>query len=342
MQIDSIEGRDEFRTKEENEFYDYQLVKMNIAKMKQMSNDRDFVALANVLTGLYNQSVVHNTIDKLELFNQTHYGTKVLVQQYIEEIKLATRLVMSASPQEFDFKMKLNFLQRLDTSFGKTALCLSGGASLAFHHFGVIRALVEAKCLPRIISGASGGAMVGGWLCVRSDQEVLDLFTPEMSKYITPSNDSWLTRIMRFFRSGALFSWEDWIEMTRFCCKGDTTFAEAYAMSGRIFNIPVTSLHKYSTNMVLNHISAPNVVLWSAILASSAIPTILTKVTLYKKENGKVVPFLDFGACFADGSIKNDLPFKQLAELFQVKFFFSFTVKPTFSSYCTCCKRNGW
>ena len=45
---------------------------------------------------------------------------------------------------------------------------------MAYFHFGVIRALIESKNMPTILSGASGGAMVSAWIAVRTDQEVLE------------------------------------------------------------------------------------------------------------------------------------------------------------------------
>ena len=55
---------------------------------------------------------------------------------------------------------------------------------------------------------------------------------------------------------------------------------------------------------------------------ASAIPMVLKPVTLHcKDDHGNVVPFLGFGSCFADGSIKNDLPLQQLAEVFNVNYF---------------------
>ena len=78
------------------------------------------------------------------------------------------------------------------------------------------------------------------------------------------------------------------------CCKGDTTFEEAFLLTGRICNITTTSSHKHSAPLVLNYITSPHVVIWSAILASAAIPIILNKVTLFVKENGIFLICLNF------------------------------------------------
>jgi len=38
---------------------------------------------------------------------------------------------------------------------------------------GVVRALLEQKLLPRVISGTSGGSIVAGFLAQRTDEELL-------------------------------------------------------------------------------------------------------------------------------------------------------------------------
>jgi hypothetical protein len=64
------------------------------------------------------------------------------------------------------------------------------------------------------------------------------------------------------------------------------------------------------------------VVIWSAVLASSAIPCVLEPMTLYAKDaQGLVTPYFGFGKCWSDGTIKNDLPMTQLAEMFNVNYF---------------------
>lgn len=76
--------------------------------------------------------------------------------------------VSKASPRSLGMsqQMKLNFFHGIilsnilmeDTrqSFGGTALLLQGGATFGLYHLGVVKALNEAKLLPRVICGSSG------------------------------------------------------------------------------------------------------------------------------------------------------------------------------------------
>jgi predicted acylesterase/phospholipase RssA len=69
-------------------------------------------------------------------------------------------------------KMVRDYLQDLRLFTGKSALCLSGGGSLAMAHVGVVRALHAQALLPRLISGTSGGAIVAAIVCLTKDSEL--------------------------------------------------------------------------------------------------------------------------------------------------------------------------
>ena len=72
-------------------------------------------------------------------------------------------------------------------------------------------------------------------------------------------------RLRRLSTAGALFDWKLWIDKARVATLGDTTFLEAYRRTGRILNIPITSRHKHSGPVVLNYVSAPNVLVRCAL-----------------------------------------------------------------------------
>jgi hypothetical protein len=57
-----------------------------------------------------------------------------------------------------EYKKREFFSDAFD-SYGRTALCLSGGAALVFGHFGVVKALFDLKMLPHIITGTSAGTL---------------------------------------------------------------------------------------------------------------------------------------------------------------------------------------
>ena len=60
----------------------------------------------------------------------------------------------------------------------------------------------------------------------------------------------------------------------------DMTFLEIYEENKWNLNITVTMGSMQSENQLLNYLTAPNVVVWSAVLASCAIPLVFEGVEL--------------------------------------------------------------
>lgn len=79
-----------------------------------------------------------------------------------------------------------------------------------------------------------------------------------------------------------------------FFTMGSMTFLEAFQRTGRVLNISVIPYDTYSPLKLLNYINSPNCVIYSAVIASAAVPGILNPVLLLKKDaNGKITP-MDF------------------------------------------------
>jgi len=73
----------------------------------------------------------------------------------------------------------------------------------------------------------------------------------------------------------------------------------------------------------LNYLTAPNVIISTAVCASCAIPLVYEPVKiLCKNDKNETVPFFQGDQMkFVDGSIGADLPMKNLSELFNVNCF---------------------
>jgi TAG lipase/steryl ester hydrolase/phospholipase A2/LPA acyltransferase len=72
---------------------------------------------------------------------------------------------------------RLAFFNEMRHSYGRTALLLSGGATLGLYHFGVVKALMENRLMPRVLGGASAGSIVCAVIGTRTDEECMrDLF----------------------------------------------------------------------------------------------------------------------------------------------------------------------
>jgi predicted acylesterase/phospholipase RssA len=62
---------------------------------------------------------------------------------------------------------------------------------------------------------------------------------------------------------------------------GDITFQEAYDKTGWIFNVTVTGYGEHDQDRILNYLTAPNVLIWSAVCCSCSIPHIYGASDLY-------------------------------------------------------------
>jgi hypothetical protein len=74
----------------------------------------------------------------------------------------------------------------------------------------------------------------------------------------------------------------------------------------------IDSSNHPSPTKLLNYITSPDTVIWSALLASAAVPGILNPVVLMQKlKNGQIVPW-NWGSKFKDGSLRVDIPLQAL------------------------------
>jgi len=73
---------------------------------------------------------------------------------------------------------------------------------------------------------------------------------------------------------------------------GDITFHEAYERTGRILNITVSPGSDWEKPRLLNYLTAPTVLIWSAASASCALPGLYEAVELVSKNSkGELVPY---------------------------------------------------
>lgn len=70
---------------------------------------------------------------------------------------------------------------------------------------------------------------------------------------------------------------------------------------------------------LLNYLTSPDVVIWSAVVASCAVPLFYKSVEILSKcpKSGRIGPWhFSSTTTWIDGSVRNDLPMKGLAEVF--------------------------
>lgn len=101
---------------------------------------------------------------------------------------------------------------------------------------------------------------------------------------------------------------------------GNTTFLEAYKRTGRILNISVIPYDTHSPTKLLNYLTAPNCVIYSAVIASAAVPGIIQPVVLLEKRaDGTIQPW-EYQGKHKDGSLRVDIPLDSIHLLFNTSF----------------------
>ena len=226
---------------------------------------------------------------------------------------------------------------------GTYALALSGGGMLSAFHVGVVYTLQKQGLLPRVLSGSSGGAIVAAVVCTRDEAELVRFFET------WPHIDAPLTKLfMSFFgahslrermrnlllRTGFMLPSAGMRNSLRLLL-GDLTFAEAHERSGRVLNVSVSGTRPGEQPRLLNHLTAGEVLVWSAVAVSCAFPGLYAPMPLLAKRNGQFVHWLSPGAPapdllstsaasgflqrhFRDGSVDADIPRHALSQLFNV------------------------
>ncbi|CAK7215043.1 triacylglycerol lipase [Sporothrix bragantina] len=197
---------------------------------------------------------------------------------------------------------KRRLFNNLRQSFGRTTLVFQGGSIFGACHLGVARALFLRGLLPRILTGTGTGALIAALLGTHTDEELPDLLDgvgidlsafdavrkrkEEREELHGDGNSKgwtswsfsrtfrtrWETlhrRLARFWNEGYFLD----VTVLEQCVRdnaGNMTFEEAYRRTGRTLNITVVTGGAADVPSVLNFVTAPNVLIWTAAVASNA------------------------------------------------------------------------
>lgn len=318
------EGGRKWKADEKSDVYDMVLVKVYLKTMSKAREENDLNAL-----GLCLRTVLHRNfagIDRLLHLRFARVGTKKLVQEFHDEIVASIKHIADTDDDERVLEM-LQVLKESYRSLGRTALCLSGGGALAMYHFGVLKTLLREGLCPQVVSGTSGGSIVAAYLSCQPPGELLESIRPDVtSRYGRRWFPTPLKMALHFLKQGVLMDADSFSKTTK-AYFGDTTFEEAFALSGRAVSIQVSIGSQ--TGYVLNHLTSPNVLLRTAVCASCALPGLMRPVEILAKDkNGNLVPFHPPDVKSYDGTITQDIPSARLTELFNCNHFVVSQVNP--------------
>ena len=338
-QLDKFLGNEEWKNDPEYAYYDHKTVRRVTAqlvelreKVQEANNERDSTTdgprAIDDLKSLLENCIKNNFVgvENPRLYSESYLGTKKLVQKFIDETQKSLKTILD-SPLISDDDKKV-FLRHLDTNYGRTALCLSGGATFAYYHLGVIKALLETNDLPEIITGTSGGALVAALAATRTNEELKRLLVPTLAYRIKACSEPFSVWSRRWWKTGARFDSVEWARQCAWFCHGSMTFLEAFERTGRILNVTCVPSDPHSPTILANYLTSPDCVIWSAVLASAAVPGILNPIVLMRKQrDGTLAPY-SFGHKWKDGSLRTDIPLKSLNLHFNVNFSIVSQVNP--------------
>ncbi|CAO3631008.1 unnamed protein product [Mucor hiemalis] len=305
--------------------YDYKLIASRLEHLRKARNEED----VDNMTYLLRSGLLRNFggICERKLFSHSYVGTKKLIEEYMEEV--VTQIEYIESTSDFDAQAKIKFFSDTRQSFGCSALVLQGGTALALYHIGVVKALNEQGLLPRIISGTAIGAMIAALICIHTDEELPHILQPDGINLTAFSSKGkkghFKRRITRFLKYGYLMDMKVLQECVR-ANVGDLTFEEAYARSKRVLNISVSSSRTQEVPQLLNYLTAPNVLIWSAACCSTASVGLFGSCDLMAKDkNGNIVKWISSAVKWNHWSettpAESEAPLYRLSELFNVNHF---------------------
>lgn len=318
--IDSLKGKDEWKLRDDSEKYDYKLLRRRLKLLQNLREQDDIPALVHHLRSGLMRSLGGSL--NPDLYQKTLADTKQLIQDYQKEV--CTSLIHVFQSQKFNLKQKIEFFSESRYAFGKSALMLSGGGGLGMYHLGVVKALYDLDLLPRIIAGTSAGSVVAAMVAIHNYEEIPKIFSRGYIRYgpfMGLEKGSITRKIKRLLTKGYFMDIKIFENFLRENLM-NYTFQEAFDKTGIILNITVSGHGEHDDFRLLNYLTAPHVLIWSACCASCAIPFVFQPVELKCKNHlGHIVPYHPPGLKFVDGSIKADLPMMRLAEQFNVNAF---------------------
>lgn len=313
LELDYLQGNVEWKETFVSDIYNYEMIYDRLRQLRECHQQQDYRTLQRAL-----REGLHHDLGNMgdpRLYQHSFVGTKHLIEEYVNQVCESLNLLCDSDVEGFQTADKIAFFKDTLLSFGRPALLLSGGATLGLFHLGVIKALWERGLLPQVIAGSSAGAIMAAMLGTHTDAEI-----PAM---LDPANHNLKAWRWLGFMSGLRgkgFMDQAQLESCLRSNIGEHTFEEAFERTGRSINISVSPVEHHQKARLLSGYTSPYLLVWSAALASAAVPGIFPPVRLMTKDaDGEIQPYMP-RLHFVDGSVVSDLPIERLKHLYNINF----------------------
>lgn len=339
-QLDGLLENSTWKMDPKSDFYDYDMVHKNLVEMRDARLAKDYKLLLYLVRTKWIRNV--GNMGDLNLYRHSHVGTKKLIEEYIEECQQSLHYLVNDKDVNLDDRYLLGMLIQTRKNIGRTALLLSGGSTFGVSHIGVLITLLETNLIPRIISGSSSGSIIASILCCHTNDEIRMLLAGVTDRKfnifgLSDPNlmqggkfKSFLETISHFLKYGTLYDIRG-LQETMIGFVGDLTFREAYNRTGKILNMTVSPASMHEQTRLLNYLTAPNCLIWSAVCASCSLPGIFPSTSIYEKNprTNQIHEWnKDESLKYVDGSVDGDLPITRLSEMFNVDHIIAVQVNP--------------
>lgn len=324
--------------------YDYRLIQERLQDLRFYRTSKNVSKLLSLLRAgmLRNFGGISNK----KLYNRTYIGTKVLIEEYNNEIIQCLKWIDEET--NIDYQVKLDFYHDAKTTLGTTSLCLHGGSLFGFSHIGVVKSLIDLSLLPSVIVGSGFGSIVGAIVCCLPNDELNDTLS-NLNKCmketgfrlneseIDNSNEIYNEKVEMYLnwidnlKKGLTIELKHFIEFTLMKIE-DITFKEAFERTGKVFNVLI-----YPNNdkipTLLNYLSTPYITIKSAIICSMGNGILELKgkeikMALMIKYRNEINTYSDIECEFlppyqvnGDSIELKNSPYDRITELFNVNHF---------------------
>lgn len=142
-ELDDHLGNEQWKMTDDYAYYDHTTVTKvkeqlmadrTLAKSQDHTKGRSSREATDKLKTLVEACVKNNFVgvENSRLYSETYYGTKHLAQEFVDELHTSLQYLLQSS--QLSQTEKHSLARHLHTNFGRTAFCLSGGASFAVSH----------------------------------------------------------------------------------------------------------------------------------------------------------------------------------------------------------------
>ncbi|RFS32733.1 DUF3336 domain-containing protein [Acinetobacter sp. SWAC5] len=322
LKIDEESGAQEWKLDNCSPYFDAEIITHRLAMLRRYRQQKRTQDLMYILREGLSYDIAN--IAHPLLFTVAYVGTKKIIEDYIEEVSQGLAFIASESCSCLSNAEKLAFFKHCQVAYGQPAMMFSGGATLGLFHTGVCKALIAQDLMPKVLSGSSAGAIMTAMLGVSKPAE----FTEILKGQNFYSEAFHFRKISDLLKGNGGLADVKYLKNFLIENLGNLTFAEAKERSGLDINIAVAPYDASQDARIMNAYTSPDLLVWSAVLASCAVPVLFPPVRLTSKRyDGEYTPYMA-STRWVDGSVRSDFPQEKMARLYNINYSIASQVNP--------------